>query len=96
MADSGILSGAVEKRDSTEEPVVFGGAMAMIELMGTISVLKRWKENPALTKREIGVWWDWIEGAAGADVSLTDEDIVQMKAFVQRVAPSTYAELFPE
>ncbi len=35
----------------------------MIELQSTYLVLKRWNQNPAATKRQIGIWQHWKEEA---------------------------------
>jgi hypothetical protein len=85
MVPIGLHGGVQQARRS--ETVV------QIELMATVSVLKRWRDNPALTKREIGVWSHWTDGGDEMDVPLTQEEVAQMREFVRRVAPSIYANL---
>jgi hypothetical protein len=66
----------------------------MIELQATYLVLKKWKQDAAATKREIGVWHHWKEETEGNHLLLTEIEVERMKAFLQRNAPTSYFEIF--
>lgn len=67
-----------------------------IEVLACSQILEKWKANPSLTKREIGVWSAWKDGEDWMDLPLSDKEVHQMKEFLQRVAPTSYAQLFQE
>jgi hypothetical protein len=66
----------------------------MIEVQATYLVLKRWSQNPAATKRQIGIWQHWTHGTADNDRPLTEVEVQRMKAFLMRNAPTSYFTLF--
>jgi hypothetical protein len=45
----------------------------MIEMQGAYFVLKRWNQNPAATKRQIGIWQHWKEEREDNDRPPTSE-----------------------
>jgi hypothetical protein len=53
----------------------------LIEVQATYFVLKRWNQNPAATKRQIGIWQHWTEE--------TEDNHRQN-------APTSYFEIFAE
>jgi hypothetical protein len=67
-----------------------------IEVMGCNWILEKWKENPTLTKRELGLWGGGKKGGPGTDVPLSEKEVQRMKEFLRRVAPTSYARLFPD
>jgi len=50
-----------------------------IELQATYFVLKRWSQNPAATKRQIGIWQHWKEQAEDNDRPLAEVEVPQAK-----------------
>ena len=66
----------------------------MIELQAVFLVLKEWNQNPAATKRQIGIWQHWRRETEGNDLPLTGVEVERMKAFLQRNAPTSYFEIF--
>jgi hypothetical protein len=67
-----------------------------IELQATYFVLKRWSQNPAATKRQIGIWQHWKEQAEDNDRPLAEVEVERMKAFLRQNAPTSYFEIFAE
>jgi hypothetical protein len=55
----------------------------MIEMQGAYFVLKRWNQNPAATKRQIGIWQHWKEEREDNDRPLTEVEVERMKAFLR-------------
>jgi hypothetical protein len=68
----------------------------MIELQATSLVLKSWRENPARTKRQIGIWRHWNEAEASNDQRLSGDEVNRMKMFLRRNAPTSYFEIFAD
>jgi hypothetical protein len=68
----------------------------MIELQATYFVLKRWNQNPAATKRQIGTWQHWSEDTEDNNQPLSEREAERMKAFLKRNAPTSYFEIFAE
>lgn len=68
----------------------------MIELQATYLALKSWRENPARTKRQIGIWRHWKETAASHDRPLSKVEVNRMKTFLRRNAPTSYFEIFAD
>jgi hypothetical protein len=66
----------------------------LIEVIACSRILEKWKENPTLTKQEIGVWSRWKEGGQNTGVPLSKKEVQRMKEFLRRVAPTEYARLF--
>jgi hypothetical protein len=60
----------------------------------TYWVLKRWNENPAATKREIGIWQHWKQETEDSDRPLTEVEVERMKTFLRRNAPASYFSIF--
>jgi hypothetical protein len=68
----------------------------MIEVQATYLVLRRWSQNFAATKRQIGIWQHWKEETEDNHRPLTKVEVERMKAFLRRYAPSSYFEIFAE
>jgi len=68
----------------------------MIELQATSLVLKRWRENPARTKRQIGIWRHWKAAAENNGHPLSGVEVNQMKTFLRRNAPTSYFKIFAD
>jgi hypothetical protein len=68
----------------------------MIEMQGAYFVLKRWNQNPAATKRQIGIWQHWKEEREDNDRPLTEVEVERMKAFLKQNAPTSYFSIFPK
>jgi hypothetical protein len=68
----------------------------MIEVQAAYFILKRWNQNPAATKRQIGIWQHWKEETEDNHRPLSGIEVERMKAFVRRNAPTSYFEMFPE
>jgi hypothetical protein len=66
----------------------------MIELQATHLVLKIWNQNPAATKRQIGIWQHWKQETEDNDCPLTLVEVERMKAFLRQNAPTSYFEIF--
>lgn len=67
-----------------------------VELLATRLVLQEWKQNPSLTKKQIGLWMHWMEDREENDHALSQAEFGQMKDFLRRHAPTTYFGIFPE
>lgn len=67
-----------------------------VELIFNKYVLSKWKENPNLSKREIGFRSDWKDGNPENDKPLSDTEVQRMKNFVRKHNTTAYYELFPE
>ncbi len=59
----------------------------MIELQAAYFVLKRWSQNSAATKRQIGIWHHWKQETEDNDRPLSEVEVERMKAFFMRNAP---------
>ncbi len=68
----------------------------MVELQATSLVLKRWRENPARTKKQIGIWRHWKEPEASNYQRLSGVEVNRMKMFLRKNAPASYFEIFAE
>jgi hypothetical protein len=66
----------------------------MIELQATYLVLKKWSQNSAATKRQIGIWQHWKEETEDNDRPLTEVEVERMKTFLRRNAPTSYFSIF--
>jgi hypothetical protein len=66
------------------------------ELLARYLVLKKWKQSPAATKGEIGVWAHWKEERDENDRSLSQAEFRRLKACLCRHAPSSFFDIFPE
>jgi hypothetical protein len=67
-----------------------------IELQATYFVLKRRNQNPAATKRQIGIWQHWTDETEDNDRLLSEAEVERMKGFLRRNAPTSYFEIFTE
>ena len=67
-----------------------------IEVQAAYFVLRRWNQNSAVTKRQIGIWQHWNEETEDNDRPLTEVEVERMKAFLRRNAPTSYFEIFTE
>jgi hypothetical protein len=52
------------------------------------------KQNPAATKRQIGIWQHWREETEDNDRPLAEVEVERMKAFLRQYAPTSYFEIF--
>jgi hypothetical protein len=68
----------------------------MIEVQATYLVLKKWKQDSAATKRQIGIWQHWKEETEDNDRPLAEEEVERLKAFLRQNAPTSYSEIFAE
>jgi hypothetical protein len=68
----------------------------MIELQAIYFVLKRWNQNPAATKRQIGIWQHWKQETEDNDRPFSEIEVERMKAFLRQNAPTSYFEIFTE
>jgi|WetSurMetagenome_2_1015567.scaffolds.fasta_scaffold1351485_2 hypothetical protein len=66
------------------------------ELQAASFVLQKWKDNPQLTKRQIGGWSHWKTDAPENDRSLTTEEVESYKQLLREHNPSQYYKLFPK
>ena len=64
----------------------------MIELRATSLVLKRWRENPARTKRQM----HWKAAAENNGHPLSGVEVNRMKTFLRRNAPTSYFKIFAD
>jgi hypothetical protein len=65
----------------------------LYEIMAITRVLKAWKENPNLSRREIG---GWSENSPWIDSPLSESEVERMKSFMRRYNPTSYHKMFPE
>ena len=65
-------------------------------LLATYLVLSAWKKNPALSKREIGLWAHWSEETEDNNKPLSESEIARMKLFMRTHNAPSYFNLFPE
>jgi hypothetical protein len=65
------------------------------QLQATYLALSKWSQNPAATKKQIGVWRHWQE-TEDNDRPLSSREIERMKAILRQGAPTSYFELFAE
>jgi hypothetical protein len=72
------------------------GLPMFIELQAAYFILRRWSQNPAATKRQIGIWQHWKEETENNDRPLSNVEVERMKAFLRGYAPTSYSEIFAE
>lgn len=65
-------------------------------LQSTYFILRAWKKNPLLTKRQIGVMHQWKDDTEENNKPLTQEEVEGMKSFLKEHNSTVYYELFPE
>jgi len=70
--------------------------MMFIEVQSAYFILRKWKQVPMATRREIGVFAHWMEDDRENDLPLSAEYIHRVKQFLKRYAPTSYYNLFPE
>jgi hypothetical protein len=66
------------------------------ELMFHYFALRKWKLNPAATKRRIGLLSSWKEDRPENNLPLSPAEVTRMKKFLGKHAPSMYRNLFLE
>ena len=71
-----------------------GEWLMMIEVQATYLVLRRWSQNFAATKRQIGIWQHWKEETEDNDRPLTEIEVERMKTFLRQNAPTSYVTIF--
>ena len=59
------------------------------------SLLKKHKENPDFTKKELGIYYSPIS-EEDLNKKYSIEEINRMKEFLKRVAPLSYYDIYPE
>ena len=59
----------------------------LIEIQATAMILKKWRKNPKLTKREIGVWNAWQEDIPANNRPLTQKEVRGYKEFLKKCKP---------
>lgn len=67
-----------------------------IELQSAYFVLRAWKKNPKLSKREIGVFGQWTDDNPENEKPLTEKEVEGFKKLMRENNPTTYHELFPD
>lgn len=50
---------------------------------GYYTILRKWEENPGLTKREIGVRAGWLEDRPENNLPLSGEEIREIKEYLK-------------
>lgn len=68
----------------------------LIEIQATAMVLKKWRKNPKLTKREIGVWSHWSEDIPKNNLPLSSKEVKDYKDFLKKCNPTSFYNMFPE
>ena len=66
-----------------------------IEIQAAYFILRTWKQDPAATKRETGIWAHWKEQREENNRPLSQGEVEKMKALLRDHAPSSFAALFP-
>jgi hypothetical protein len=64
----------------------------MLELHAAYLVLTTWKENPTLSKKQIGVWSHWKNDTR----PLTEDEVDGFKRLLREHALTQFRNLFPE
>ena len=64
----------------------------IIELQAMHLILKMHKQNPYITKREIGVWSSWKEDIPENNKPLSEREIERYKSYLKKHAPSNFNE----
>jgi hypothetical protein len=82
-----------ERIDDPGKPQKEDRTSMLYELMAISRVLRAWKRNPNLSRREIGGWSD---DSPGIDSPLTESEVERMKSFMRKYNPTSYHEMFPE
>ena len=67
-----------------------------IELQGAYFVLRAWKNNPKLSKKQIGIFSHWKDDGPENERPLTEDEVERFKQFLREHAPTSYYELFPK
>jgi hypothetical protein len=67
-----------------------------IDLQAAYFILSKWKQSPAATKREIGVWAQWKEERKENNRPLSNSEVQKLIAFLRRHAPTSFFQIFPE
>jgi hypothetical protein len=65
-----------------------------IEIQAAYLVLSKWKQNPAVAKREIGLWAHWRDECEDNRRPLSSVEVEQLKTLLRRHAPASYSKLF--
>jgi hypothetical protein len=68
----------------------------LYELLAIHSVLNAWKNNPKLSKREIGIWGHWKDENPENDKPISASEVERMKSFFREQNPTKYYKMFPE
>jgi hypothetical protein len=65
-----------------------------VDVCAATDVLRKWKQNPSASKREIGCWSHWMEPKAENNLPLSKAEVARMKRFLKKHAPSNYRAIF--
>jgi len=69
----------------------------MAEIQGLHFVLKRWKKNPSLSKREIIRSYGWKKDTdVKNNKPFSQKEIDRLKKELNRLSPAAYKSIFPE
>lgn len=69
----------------------------MAEIQGLHYVLKKWKENPSLSRREIVLSYGWEKDTdVENNKPFSQKDIERLKKELNRLSPAAYKSIFPE
>ena len=68
--------------------------MSVVQIEQTYLALKKWKDNPNATKKQIGVFSSWLDDHADNHRPLNERELMSMKQYLGQNAPSLYNELF--
>jgi hypothetical protein len=70
--------------------------MSLVVVLCETYILEAWLRSPDLPKRAYRWVSRWQSSEIENDLPLTAAEVEQHKATLRRLAPSTYARLFPE
>lgn len=67
-----------------------------VELIFADWVLRIWKKNPTMTRRQIGLDYSWKSDSLENDKPLTAEEVTGLKNRLRERAPKVLYDIFPE
>lgn len=67
-----------------------------LEVMRADSILREWKRDPSQPLSSYTFSPVWREAQHSASRPLTGEEVSELKEFLQRHAPTSFSQLFPE
>ena len=66
----------------------------MIAVQAVYLVLKRWDQNSAAAKRQIGIWQHWKDESEQNDRPLTEVEVDRLKTFLKQKCPNQLRWIF--